>query len=436
MLGFTLLLLASVRLIHSAAIAAVKSLPECGQHAATPNATCPLNVCCSQYGFCGTTPEFCGQGCQFACEQPKPHGAESNSQKRVIGYWEAFNSNQPCGMMPIESIPASLLTHLNVAFAYITPDYQMTNMAGVAENIYSDLANVKSRNPRMKIIISVGGYGFNDPGPTQTLFSDMVGNAKSRATFISSILTWLAQKGFDGIDFDWEYPTAQERGGRQGDGANFTQFLKEFREAIHDSGKDYIVTFTAPVSYWYLRGFDLEQMMTYVDWVNVMSYDLHGTWDQQDQSSISGQVLAHTNLTEIDSALNLFWRNNVDPAKVALGLGLYGRTYTLSDPSCYHPGCATTTPGKAGPCTAQDGILSYREIMQVISDTGASPHTDEAARVEYMVYNDNQWVSYDSPRTFKSKIEYANKLGLSGLMLMARYRIPPLIVRLERFYTE
>lgn len=90
------------------------------------------------------------------------------------------------------------------------------------------------------------------------------------------------------------------------------------------------MTFTAPVSYWYvacnlsavlltlqraislilatvryLRGFDLEHMMTYVDWVNVMSYDLHGTWDHEDASSISGQVLARTNLTEIDDALGL-----------------------------------------------------------------------------------------------------------------------------------
>jgi hypothetical protein len=69
-------------------------------------------------------------------------------------------------------------------------------------------------------------------------------------------------------------------------------------------------------------------MMTYVDWVNVMSYDLHGTWDHDDASSISGQVLAHTNLTEIDDALDLVSRS---PYMTAL---LYNQTaadpkYTL-----------------------------------------------------------------------------------------------------------
>lgn len=39
--------------------------------------------------------------------------------------------------MPVSSIPANLLTHLNVAFAYIGADYQMTSMSGVAADIYS-----------------------------------------------------------------------------------------------------------------------------------------------------------------------------------------------------------------------------------------------------------------------------------------------------------
>lgn len=58
--------------------------------------TCPLNVCCSQYGFCGTTSEFCGTGCQSDCTQPSPDVPASSVQSRVVGYWEAWNSNSPC----------------------------------------------------------------------------------------------------------------------------------------------------------------------------------------------------------------------------------------------------------------------------------------------------------------------------------------------------
>jgi chitinase len=65
-----------------------------------------------------------------------------------------------------------------------------------------------------------------------------------------------------------------------------------------------------------------------LDWFNVMTYDLHGTWDAG-VKSIGNIVQAHTNLTEINLALQLLWRNNIDPAKVNMGLGFYGRSRYL-----------------------------------------------------------------------------------------------------------
>ena len=67
------------------------------------------------------------------------------------------------------------------------------------------------------------------------------------------------------MDFDWEYPGADDRGGSAEDGVNYTALLRELRATIQASGKDYIVTFTAPTSYWYLRHFDLANMAQYVD---------------------------------------------------------------------------------------------------------------------------------------------------------------------------
>ncbi|KAJ9350890.1 CAZyme family GH18 [Paecilomyces variotii] len=327
--------------------------------------TCPLNVCCSQYGFCGTTSEFCGTGCQSDCTQPSPDVPASSVQNRVVGYWEAWNSNSPCGTMSPGQIPATILTHLNVAFGSISADFDLTTMPDVSAAIYQNVGNLKSKNPDLNSIISVCGWDLTDAGPTQEIFTSMVSSIENRATFIQNGIAWLGQYGYDGIDFDWEYPGAGDRGSRQEDGVNYALLLQELCTAIDTCGKDYIVTFTAPTSYWYLQNFDMTGMVPYVDWVNMMSYDLHVVWDATDVY-IDSEVFAHKNLTEI----SLFWRANVPPSDIVLRLGFYGRTYELTDGSCWKPGCA----------------FIHR---------------------------------FDDATTFAAKIEYANKIGLNGLMVWA-----------------
>ncbi|KAF6785553.1 chitinase [Colletotrichum sojae] len=363
---------------------------ECGEYAKTPGQTCPLNVCCSEFGFCGTTTDFCTGGCQSNCEQPKPNSSPSDVQKRVIGYWETWNMQKPCGTMGPGEIPVHLLTHLFVSFGYINDAFQVTNMDGIDPGLYKSIGNVKARNPSLKVVIALGGWTFSDPGPWQKVFPALASTKENRATFIPNLVGFLSEYGYDGVGAD-------DRGSSDGDGENYTALLTELREAINASGKDYIVTFTAPSSYWYLRHFDLKGMEAQVDWINLMSYDLHG----------------------IDHALDLFWRVGVEPSSVVLGLGFYGRSFELESVSCWKPGCAFKGPGAAGRCSNTAGILSYSEIMEILENTGATAYHDEAATAQYLVDADNSWISFDDVTTFQAKIDYANSMGLAGIMIWA-----------------
>ncbi|KAK0736846.1 glycosyl hydrolases family 18-domain-containing protein [Apiosordaria backusii] len=398
---------------------------DCGINAAVPGKKCPLNVCCSRWGFCGMEPDFCAKGkddengptgCQSNCEQPGPKH-KAGGQDKVIGYYEAWRHDSVCQGMGFDQIPVKSLTHLYFSFGYITPgDFSIAGMDGLPFRLFSDFTDVKQKNPALKTVIAIGGWTYNDPGPTQKVFSNMVSTQANRAKFIKNLFAFMRQYAFDGVDFDWEYPGAPDRGGIPEDGENFTKFLKQLDDENKRQPLKYIVSFTAPTSYWYLRHFDLKAI-DYVDFINVMSYDLHGVWDRD--NPIGNNIYGHSNVTEIKRAFDLFWRNNVPARKLNLGLGFYGRSFQLEDPACNKPGCKFKGGASKGGCSGESGILSYREIQEIIKKDRLKPFHDKKAGVKYITYGHDQWVSYDDADTFKQKKELAANLGLGGYLIWA-----------------
>lgn len=55
-------------------------------------------------------------------------------------------------------------------------------------------------------------------------FSQMVSSPANRQTFINSVISFLRQYEFDGLDIDWEYPA--NRGGPPEDQQNYSVFLE------------------------------------------------------------------------------------------------------------------------------------------------------------------------------------------------------------------
>jgi chitinase len=75
-----------------------------------------------------------------------------------------------------------------------------------------------------------------------------------------------------------EYPVAPERSGKPADLANYVSFLKNLKNALGSGGHKYGLTITIPSSFWYMQNFDIVAISKTIDWLNVMSYDLHGKY--------------------------------------------------------------------------------------------------------------------------------------------------------------
>lgn len=96
--------------------------------------------------------------------------------------------------MGVGQIPVNILTHLNIAFAYINNNYQVTNMDGfmLGSNVYKIVGDLKARNPSLKIMIAIGGWTFSDPGTWQSVFPTMVSTqANLESSSVHSESSWF-----------------------------------------------------------------------------------------------------------------------------------------------------------------------------------------------------------------------------------------------------
>ncbi|KAJ7021249.1 hypothetical protein C8F04DRAFT_973044 [Mycena alexandri] len=312
------------------------------------------------------------------------------------------------------TLDSCLSSIVNFAFAYISDSFEVVEMTSGDSKLWTETTALKSQNPALKVFLSIGGWTFNNP-PTASIFSTLVASSANTNTFIKSVLNVMNAYGFDGIDIDWEYPVAEDRGGSADDKVNYPTFLKAVKTAFTPYG--YELSFTAPSSYWYLQNYDLPNLLAdgAADWVNVMTYDLHGVWDSP--ADYIGSILScDANIAHFQMTFQLYANVGIDPSKIVMGLGLYGRSFQLSSASCTNPGCPFAGAAPAGPCSANAGTLMFAEIEDIISSVGSDQLVfDEAAAVKYLVYD--EYVVYDDQQTLDMKLQYANGICLSGTMV-------------------
>ncbi|XP_048468118.1 acidic mammalian chitinase-like isoform X5 [Rhincodon typus] len=321
--------------------------------------------------------------------------------KLVCYYTNWAHKRRDCKFLP-EDINPRLCTHLIFAFAVIGNNHQIVAQEKEDEDLYISFNSLKKRNPNLKTLLSIGGWNFGTEK-----FTAMASSKETRLIFIKSVIDFLRQKDFDGLDLHWEYP-AFNRSPYQ-DKQHFTllvqETVEEFKKESSESNKPRLLLSAAVASG--IRniqaGYEIEKISEALDFIGVMTYEFHGPWDLKTGPN-SPLYRSSTDYNDnkyfnVEFATN-YWKQNGAPAeKLLVGFPTYGRTFTLCSADS-KPGAAACGPAPPGNCTKAAGIWAYYEICDFLK--GANKEWMEEQEVPY-AYKDDEWVTYDNLKSYEKK---------------------------------
>ncbi len=224
---------------------------------------------------------------------------EKSKDKVVVAYVTSWSDVE---------VEPSLVTHLNYAFGHVNETFDGVRIDN-PERLRSIVA-LKKKAPALKVALSVGGWGSGR-------FSEMAADSIKRAAFASDCARAVADFNLDGIDIDWEYPGSSAAGISRSDNdtENFTLLMRDLRKAI---GNDKLLTMATAASAEYI---DFRATLPYVDFVNIMTYDMANAPKHH------AALYPSENTPDLtcDSAVKAHIHAGVPADRLVMGMPFYGR---------------------------------------------------------------------------------------------------------------
>lgn len=357
--------------------------------------------------------------------------------KRVVGYYAQWATARG---FPPASIQGDKLTHINYAFANVSDKGECQlgdpeadtkrvytakeSVSGVADSAdasalrgnFNQLLELKQKYPGLQTLISVGGWTWSEH------FSAAAATDASRKAFVTSCINLFLKQYpgvFDGIDIDWEFPVSGGlKPGRPDDKHNYSLLLAEFRQQLDAlDGGHHPLTIAAPASPGVAQNIERSEIIKSVDWINLMTYDIHGIWETSTNfnAPLYQPVKDHSDASQnVDASVQGYLKAGVPAAQLVVGIPFYGHGWkgvADKDNGLYQP----ATGGAPG--LYEVGAFDYKELKDnYFASYIRTWHAE--AQVPWL-YNAKTgiFISYDDPQSVAAKAGYVKDQGLAGVMV-------------------
>ena len=302
-----------------------------------------------------------------------------------------------------ETLPeVTLLTHINYAHGRFANPKTGDGGIVITESKQAPLSNVvalKSVNPKLKVMLMIGGWGGHADG-----FSEMAKSAEKRTAFCKSVKSLIDQHELDGVDIDWEYPTVSaddETGCDPNDTQNFNLVLKELREAL---GTGKIISFASSSSGKYV---DWKTAINYIDYVNVMTYDMGAAPNGHNSPLHKSSRFNHRSW---DEAIDAHVKAGVPKNRQVMGVPFYGKSE--KNPTAETKIFEYSVKYYEIPDILNKGTYKGKALARAVHR-----QWDATAMVPFLVDDAGKNVlSYDDPESVAAKGAYVKANGHLGAM--------------------
>lgn len=294
---------------------------------------------------------------------------------------------------------ANILTHIHVAFGNLTME---GDIVFDYHPFLKQMDQVRAWNPDIKIILSVVP---KEPDA----FTVVSASEELRENVAKTCARLVSQDGFDGVDFDWEYPCVPSNGMNctPEDRHNYTLLCEAAKRGMESVGGG-SVSVAAGADLYYIDSIEPERMAEVLDYVCLMTYDLKCGFH-----ALSGHHTALYSSTgdvfrnSCDQALRLFESAGFPKEKLLMGAAFYSRKWE-DVPDRYHGFLQLTKAGGGyGP--------NYDKLAdEYINKNGYVRYWDDEAKAPFL-FNGSTFISYDDEESLAHKCAYVKREDIGGI---------------------